>query len=338
MTTRTRYFMAGSAVVLAAGLCVGLVAYYGGFPTLSASRSGPTELTYVPADTAVVAYADVQAVMSSQFRQRLKDAVPVPDHDRNEFELKTGIDIERDIQYVVAAMGADQTHGGSGVVLARGNFDPGRLEALAAEHGGRVEEYRGVRVIVANGPKATEDGEEARSHRDGAMAFLEPGLVALGDAGSLRRALDAHHTGQSISGNEEMMRLVGEIEAGSNAWAVGRFDALKNREKLPEQVSTQLSAVKWFAATGHVNGGISGTLRAEARDDQAAESLRDVVRGLLALARLQGGGDPKAAALVQSLQLGGSGKTVILSFAIPAEVVEMIGRASQGQTAKPPTP
>ena len=51
------------------------------------------------------------------------------------------------------------------------------------------------------------------------MAFLEPGLIALGDAASLRRALDAHHTGHSVSGNEEMMRLVGEIETGSNAWA-----------------------------------------------------------------------------------------------------------------------
>jgi hypothetical protein len=336
MTKRTRYFMAGSAVVLATGLCVGLVAYYGGFPALTAARTGPTELTYVPADTAVVAYADVQAVMASQFRKRLKDAVPVPESDRNEFEQKTGIDIERDIQYVVAAMGADQERGGSGLVFARGHFDQGRLEALAAQHGGRVEEYRGVRLMLANGRQDSEAEVPGSPHHrhEGAMAFLEPGLIALGDAASLKRALDVHHTGQSISGNEEMMRLVGEIEAGSNAWAVGRFEALKNREKLPEQVNAQLSAVKWFAATGHVNGGVSGTLRAEARDEQAAESLRDVVRGLLALARLQGGGDPKAAALVQSLQLGGSGKTVILSFAVPAEIVELIGRASQEHKAQ----
>ena len=41
MTKRTRYFMAGAAAVLAVGLCTGLVAYYGGFPALSASRTGP---------------------------------------------------------------------------------------------------------------------------------------------------------------------------------------------------------------------------------------------------------------------------------------------------------
>jgi hypothetical protein len=175
------------------------------------------------------------------------------------------------------------------------------------------------------------------------MAFLEPGLIALGDENGLKRAIDAHQNGQNISGNEEMMRLVADIEAGSNAWAVGRFDALRNRERLPEQINNQLSAVKWFAATGHVNGGVSGTLRAEARDEAAADNLRDVVRGLLALARLQGGSDPRAAAVVQSLQLGGTGNTVILSFAVPAEVIDLLANAAkQGRMHKdgelPPVP
>jgi hypothetical protein len=332
MTKRTRYFIAAAATVLAVGLCTGLVAYYGGFPALSASRTGPNELSYVPPDSAVVAYADVQAVMSSHFRQKLREAIPVQESERNEFEEKTGINVERDVQYVIAAMSPDAAEGGSGVVLARGNFDPGRLEALAREHGGQVQDYRGAKMIVAMHERAAEDPaapQHMRTHKNGAMAFLEPGLIAVGDEPGLKRAIDAHQNGQNISGNEEMMRLVGDIEAGSNAWAVGRFDALRNRERLPEQINNQLSAVKWFAATGHVNGGISGTLRAEARDEAAAENLRDVFRGLLALARLQGGSDPRAAAVVQSLQLGGTGKTVILSFAVPAEVIDIIANAAK---------
>ena len=335
MTKRTRYFMAAAATVLAVGLCTGLVAYYGGFPALSASRTGPNELSYVPPDSALVAYADVQAVMSSQFRQKLREAIPVQDSERNEFEQKTGIDVERDVQYVIAALGSDVAEGpNGGVVLARGNFDQGRLEALAREHGGKVQEYRGARMIVAMHERAAENQTEAapqhmRQHKNGAMAFLEPGLIAVGDEAGLKRAVDAHQNGQNISGNEEMMRLVADIEPGSNAWAVGRFDALRNRERLPEQVNNQLSAVKWFAATGHVNGGVSGTLRAEARDEAAADNLRDVFRGLLALAKLQGGSDPRAAALVQSLQLGGTGKTVMLSFSVPAEVIDLLAAAAK---------
>lgn len=349
MTKRTRYFMTGAALVLVAGLCTGLIAYYGGFPALSATKSGPNELSYIPSDAAVVAYADVHAVMTSQFRQKLNEAMPADEREgRNELQQKTGIDIERDIQYVVAGLGPQVTEPGTnngGLVIARGNFDTGRLEALAREHNARVEQYRGARLVIGptgdhpDHPGAPLPEGATLRKGEGAMAFLEPGLVALGDVSSIKRAIDAHNDGKSVSGNDEIMRLVGDIEAGSNAWAVGRFDALRNRERLPEQVSTQLSAVKWFAATGHINGGLSGTLRAEARDDQAADNLRDVVRGLLALAKLQGGSDPRAAAMVNSLQLSGTGRTVVLSFAVPAEVVDLLaGAAKEHRQGRPPQP
>ena len=76
-----------------------------------------------------------------------------------------------------------------------------------------------------------------------------------------------------------------------------------------------------------MDGGVSGSLRAEARDDQAAENLRDVVRGFLALARLQASADPRTAGLVESLQLSGAGKTVALSFTVPAELIQLIPKA-----------
>src|SRR6187401_107974 len=104
MTKRTRYFMAVSAGIVVVGLGTGLVAYYGGgFPSLSASRSGPSELSYVPADAAVVAFANVREVMDSQLRQRLKQVLP-QEQGQKEFQTETGIDIEHDIDYVVAAM------------------------------------------------------------------------------------------------------------------------------------------------------------------------------------------------------------------------------------------
>ena len=57
----------------------------------------------MPADAAVVAYADVRSIMDSQLRQRLKLAMPAAT-GQQEFQEQTGIDIERDIDYVVAAI------------------------------------------------------------------------------------------------------------------------------------------------------------------------------------------------------------------------------------------
>src|SRR3990170_7762636 len=135
MTKRTRYFMAGSAAVLAAGLGTGLIAYYtGGFQPVSASAVS-NELRYVPADATMVAYADIRAIMDSDLRARLKQAMPMHEKGQQEFQDKTGIDIERDIDYVVAALapGANQ---GAPLVVARGRFDSVRLEGLALQHGG----------------------------------------------------------------------------------------------------------------------------------------------------------------------------------------------------------
>src|SRR5260221_14651082 len=154
MTTKTRYFMGGSAAILIAGLGTGLVAYYGGgFPSLSASRTGPSELSYVPADAAVVAFANVREVMDSQLRQRLKEVLP-QEQGRQEFQEQTGINIETDIDYVVAAMttvGAGLPNTPNGLVVARGRFNTTLLETLARDHGGVVEEYKGKRLVKATG-------------------------------------------------------------------------------------------------------------------------------------------------------------------------------------------
>ena len=74
-------------------------------------------------------------------------------------------------------------------------------------------------------------------------------------------------------------------------------------------------------------------LTADTRDDESANNLRDVVRGFLALAKLQAGGRPELQAMVQSLELGGTGKTVSLSFTVPGEVFDFDRRLAHGTAA-----
>lgn len=327
MTKRTRYFMAGGAAVMVAAVGTGLVAYYeGGFPSVFASRQAPSELNYVPADAAIVAYANVRQIMDSQTRQRLKQAMP-PQSGQKEFEEQTGIDIERDINYVVAAV-TDSTAAKPGaLVIARGHFNQGQLESLIVNHGGVSEDYRNKKLVtVSNMHGTTFDVQrQPQDHRINAitLAFLEPGLVAIGAQQTIKNAIDAEMSAHSITSNADMMQLVSDIDAGNNAWAVGRFDAI-NQSDIPVQVRSHIPPVKTFAVMAHIDGGISGTLRADANDDQSAENLRQMVNGLLAFGRLQAQNDPKAAALMQTLQLSGTGKTVALSFTVPSEMIDMI--------------
>ncbi|HXH05164.1 MAG TPA: hypothetical protein VNI83_01095 [Vicinamibacterales bacterium] len=352
MTRRTRYFLAGSSLVLAVVSCAGLIAYYGGIPGLSASRPGPAELEYVPRDAAFIAYANIQDIMQSSVRQRLRERFPHASSGPGELERHTGIDFERDVEYVVAAAMGDGASEGGTFVIARGRFDTARLEALAREHGGRVEDYRGVRVLVGMRRPSSGRGEvhapgEARPAEDlqgdrhghehtGALALLGPGLVAVGQLQGIRQAIDAQRSRANAITNADLMRLVADVEPASTAWAIGRAETLRSRQHMPDHVRRQLDAVQWFAASGQIDGGITGTIRAEARDAEAAENLRDVVRGLFALARLQAGSKPEWQAILQNLQLGGAGTAVTVSFTLPPDVIDLFAPTVEHKPAPQP--
>lgn len=317
MSRNARYFLWSSALVLVVGLGAGLVAYYGGLPTLASARStGPDELKYVPAGAAVVAYANVREVMASDFRQKLRHVMPDADSKgQEEFQRETGINIEQDIDYVLAWLTPVATadkHDAAGLALLRGRFDEARLEALATTHGGTVEVVDGVRCLRVGheGPK------------NGMLAFLEPGLIAVGEEAAVRSTIANRATGGGISSNKELVDLIADLEGSSDLWAVGRMDALSGATRLPEQIASQIPAVKWFAASSQINGGLSGMLRAEARDEEAAKNLRDVIQGFMALAKMQAGSKPELQPLLQSLQLSGSGTTVALSFEVPSALID----------------
>src|SRR6185436_5585144 len=88
--------------------------------------------------------------------------------------------------------------------------------------------------------------------------------------------------------------------------------------------------------------GIDGVISAEARDDQAAQDLRQVVQGFVALGRMQAGPNhPEIADFLNSLQLTGQGRTVTLGFSIPAAMIDTLGalRAGRpGQAQPSPAP
>ena len=320
MTARTRYFVVASLLALVVGIGAGLAAYYVGYQT-NARGGESEELQYLPHAASLVAYANVHEVMTSELRQRLRQAAPMQENGQREFQNQTGINIETDIDRVVACLEPDGANTpGSGMVLARGRFDEVKIEALMREHGAQVEQYKSKRLIVGD-----------RSAERFALAFIEPGLVAIGGPSLVRHAVDLHASGgESVVTNDELMNLVRSLDSG-NAWAVGRFDALRSSARLPAGVAAQLPPITWFSISGQVDGGLRGVVRAETGDDLAANNLRDVVRGLLALAKLQAGSRPEFQQLVQSLELGGAGKTVALSFDVPATLFDLLGAAGPKQ-------
>jgi hypothetical protein len=315
MKKQTRRFVFVAAGILVFGLGTGLVASYMGLQNIVLiGRDGPAELAYIPADARAVAYANVREVMDSELRKKIMQHIhPGGTDDADRFKQETGIDIQTDVDEVVATITGTGTEQRP-LVITRGRFNPTQIESLAREHGSTVEEYKGTRLLVH--PSA-EVG----------VAFLEAGVVAVGTPQSVRRAIDTKADGQDVRKNEELMRLVRDIDDG-NAWTVAHFDAITGGRQLPPEIANQLPPITWFAASGYVNGGVRGMVRVDARDETSAQDLRQVVQGFIALARLQVGSRPEFADVLNSLQLGGTGTTVSLGFSIPSEVIDALGAAA----------
>jgi Protein of unknown function (DUF3352) len=314
MTKRTRVFIGIACGILVIGLGTGLVAaYVGGFQNLVVLGSnGPDELAYIPQDAQMVAYANIRDIMTSELRQKFRDAHPdAPNANEHRFQEETGIDFENDIDYVVASAEGSQRPADQDrpLMLARGRFDRSRIEALVEQHGGTAEDYRGTHVLTQ---------PESRF----SVAFVESNLVAAGSPEAVRRAIDTKAgTVPDVKANADIMRLLRQVDSGT-AWAIARFDAIGPR--ITGAVPTQLPPINWVAVTGQIDGGIRGTMHAETRDEASAQNLQDVIRGMMALARLQVGQHAELAAFVDSLQLSGQGAAVTLAFAVPAELLDTL--------------
>jgi hypothetical protein len=279
MVKRTRVFLVVAAGVLVAGLGTGLVAWAIGVPAFAAIGSNlPEELTYVPDDAHMVAYVDIRQIMNSPFRGTLQELLRRENAaSADDLKTRTGIDLETDIDRVVVATseGGGSARPDRPLLVARGRFNMAKIEGLMRDQGAQVEQHREKRLIFIKD-----------AAHDVALAFVETDVVLFGNGVTVRRAIDTRAgIAIDITGNKEVMALVGTVDEGA-AWTVARFDALAGRSAFPAEVANQLPPINWLAASGRVDTGVHGLVRAEARDEESAQNLRDVVRGFLALAKI----------------------------------------------------
>jgi hypothetical protein len=329
MSKSTRYFLTGAAVVVLLGLGTGLVAYYnGGLPGVR--QTSDADLAYLPANALAVGYADVRTIMSSEFSQKLRQILPSGE-EKEKLQAELGVDIERDIDSVAAAYVGGASPFDGAIVVVRGRFNTGQIEALATQHGATASEYKGIRLLTM---PAENQGDATAHHPSAGIAFLEQGVLGFGQESGLRSAIDSAATGDDIRKNAELMAVVNDVRNSGNAWFVGKFDAITGNAGIPDTIKDHIPPVDLFAVSVHVNGGLRGALRADARDDKAAEQLRDVVRGAVAAGRLMAGQNKQMDAMLSSLQITGSGKTVGLTFALPAEFLDVLNgiAAAKGLT------
>lgn len=347
MTQKSRYFLIASAAVLILALGGGLMAYLAHQRTAGGPAGVPPEVRYVPVDAAIVAYANVRAVMDSELRRQLAPTIETGDPPRQGRHMMNdvaGVDLEKQVDHVLAYVERSETPAAPpaetrtaprAVALVSGSFEQARVEQFIREHGGTIEDYHGHRMSVQ------QHGSE-----EIAIGFVGRNLIAVGQADLVRRVLDrpvdASEPAKTLAGNAEMMSLIRDA-SGSTAWVVGHFDAMSRGISLPSAMRGNVPLVRLMSAKADLNGGVRVSVRADAADESAAEQLREVVRGFVSLARLQSGARPEFDSALKSIQLSGSGSVVEVTFTMPLETVRALTPQRGGPTeprrgAPPPPP
>jgi hypothetical protein len=325
MAPRTRYFLFAAALVVIVGVCTGLVAYYSG--SLPGLTSRQAEFRYLPADASMVGYANVSGILNSPFSEQLRGLLP-PGEERTKFQQETGVDID-EIDSVVIAMTGHVAPGASGVALVRGGFDQAKVEAAVAGHGAQVEVHRDVKMFVAPG-EASADG---KTHP--AIAFLEPGLLAIGTRDQLRGVIDAAASGAGAADNADMMRAIAGIEREGNAWLVARTSTLAEHTDLPAALKTHAENLRWLSVGADVGSTVRAVVRVEAQSEQAASDLRSLVDGAVAAARLMGGKDTRLEGVLKSVQTSSSGSSVELQVTVPPDMLDFVHQLGAAHHAVP---
>src|SRR5215472_4960446 len=94
----------------------------------------------------VIAGVNVQQAKGTQFGQYVLNQLGTNDADLQKLIALTGFDPRRDVDEVlVASDGAAHSH--TGLAVARGTFDAGRITAAATANAASTEIYNGVTII-----------------------------------------------------------------------------------------------------------------------------------------------------------------------------------------------
>lgn len=315
--TRSRAVVFVAVIVIVLGVGVGLSALYLG-PARAAVGPLPAEALVLPADARFVVGFDVKRFVNSPMYVRFTG--PNRASVFHDIEEATGLNPERDVEQIVVA-GRGGTGARPPIAVVLGAFDRQKLgRAIETEKKNRVtwKSVEGTTVYLFDegSPKAM------------ALAFLDDRALVMGDADSVHGAVTTR-AGQSpgFRANTTLGPLLERLKPGSAFWMVGDQSLLSNLPKsVPGGGDTQMTlpGLQSLSVTGELDPLLAVSITGEAADPAGANSLADVVRGLVALANLQAGQKPELKELVSAITVATDQNRVLVNARIPYALLDAL--------------
>lgn len=298
---------------------------------LFVSKAGPANaenaLKLIPKDVMAVFFIDIHRVMTIEFINNLikeKESDETSDELTNfqEFKAKTGIDPEKDINFIVGAITGETEKGkkeGVGIVnltynkdlllslikeeLAKEKEEEHEKQA-EEEHGEKEEhemieeEYNGFTIYTVREEceeeEEEEHGEEEKEHgekheKGGSFSFLDESNIAVGDKNSVKSVIDVlQKKKENVFKNKGFSSLLTKIDKEAIFWGAALIPPDAINEVISEKPElTILEAVNAASISlDYKNKNIIADIKIMSSDPMKNQELADNLNGYKSMAAL----------------------------------------------------
>jgi hypothetical protein len=280
---------------------------------LPAKAASQQLLGLVMPDAKVLAGVNVDQAKATPFGVYVLGQIAPQDQGLQQLTTLLNFDPRRDVSELLVASTAVAGH--TGLLVARGFFDPAKIAAAALLAGAKTETYNGINIL--------EDPKQANG-----AAFLDSTLVVLGDVANVKAAIDRQKTPSVLP--IALSSQVSQWSQTEDAWVVATVppSLLKLSPGAPQVPG--LTGQSAFTTVQQIAGGVKFgsdvTLTAVAQTDTAenATNMANALQFLANMAQMQTAQNPQAAALLKSLTVTAQRNNVNIGLSLPADQFEQL--------------
>jgi hypothetical protein len=308
--------------VCAAAVVFGIVATM----TIPAQTITPDQATLklFPAEATGIAVIDVAGLRNSALFAAFKASGQYP-KGLGGFIDATGFQPDRDVdQVTVGKIGAKQM-----VAVIRARYDHFKVEQFIQDHHAPVETYLG-RTLYGVDMKKADQADSA------SVSFIDD-LIVAGHTPAVKQVIDRLAApASSILDNAALLSGIRGIEVGNQIWAVGQFDvaAIPESARIPAPALEMVKGFKGGSYQMRLDSGVHVRAVGNFISDEAARSTADVIRGLMAVAKLQMAQQPDMIGLLDGLRIDYAGNSMTVRFDGDGELLKRLQSKRRGATAE----
>jgi hypothetical protein len=213
-------------------------------------------------------------------------------------------------------------------VIVRATYDRFKVEEFVKGRGASIDSYLGRTLYL---PKQENQPEAQMT-----VSFID-NLIVAGNIVTVKQVIDRLAApARSALDNETLMAGIRGIEVGNQVWAVGEFsvDSIPEAGRIP---APALEFVRYFTGGSYqmrLDTGVHLTAVGNFTNDEKARQTADVLRGLLAVAKLQTSQQPDMLRLLEGVRIDYTRNTMTVRFDGDGELLKKLQPQRRGVTAE----